>query len=91
MYSSVQSYKLLLEQLQLPSFSLLKKLSLGSVDGLKCAERLRRAGSISDDIALMVDEIYLKKCSQYHGGEYYGETSNGELYSGMVVFMSVGL
>ena len=39
----------------------------------------------------MVDEMYLKKCSQYHGGEYYGENSNGVLDSGIVVFMIIGL
>ena len=90
-YTSAQSYKLLLEQLPLPSFSLLKKLTSGSVDSLKCAEKLRLVGSISDDITLMVDEMYLKECSQYHGGEYYGENSDGVLYSGIVVFMIIGL
>ena len=39
----------------------------------------------------MVDEMYLKKCSQYHGGEYYGKNSDGVLYSGIVVFMIIGL
>ncbi len=35
--------------------------------------------------------MYIKKCSQYHGGEYYGENSDGVLYSGIVVFMIIGL
>ena len=90
-YTSAQSYKLLLEQLPLPSFSLLKKLTSGSVDSLKCAEKLRLVGTISDDVTLMVDAMYLKKCFQYHGGEYYGENSDGVLYSGIVVFMIIGL
>ena len=90
-YTSAQSYKLLLDQLPLLSFSLLKKLTTGSVDSLKCVKKLRLVGSISEDITLMVDEMYLKKCSQYHGGEYYGENSDGVLYSGIVVFMIIGL
>ena len=90
--TSAQSYKFLLEQLPLPFFfSLLNKLTSGSVDSLKCAEKLRLVGSISDGIILMVDEMYLKKCSQYHGGEYYSENSDGVQYSGTVVFMIIGL
>ena len=40
---------------------------------------------------LMVDEMYLKKSSQYHGGDYVGEDDNGKLYTGIVVFMIVGV
>ena len=39
-YSSYQTYKLLLEQLPLPSLSLLKKVSSGIVGSLKVAKLL---------------------------------------------------
>ena len=39
-YSSCQTYKLFLEQLPLPSLSLLKKVSSGNVDSLKFAKLL---------------------------------------------------
>ena len=90
-YTSYQSYKLLLEKLPLPSISLLKKLQKGDVDVLKCAEILLENGRICSDCVLMVDEMYLKKSSQYHGGNYVGEDENGDLYKGIVVFMIVGL
>jgi hypothetical protein len=59
---------------------------------MKAAEILRKNGSsMSNDCILMVDEMYLKQSSQYHGGEYVGENGDGELYRGIVVFMIVGL
>ena len=90
-YTSFQSYKLLLEKLPLPSLSLIKKLQQGHVDTLKSAEILMQNGSISSDCVLMVDEMYLKKSSQYHGGDYVGEDDNEKLYAGLVVFMIVGV
>ena len=39
----------------------------------------------------MVDEMYLNKSTQYHGGNYVGEDCNGELCKGLVVFMIVGV
>ena len=90
-YTSYQSYKLLLEKLPLPSLSLIKKLTRGNIDTLKCAKILLQNGSISRDCVLMIDEMYLKKSSQYHSGEYVGEDEEGHLYKGIVVFMIVGL
>ena len=68
-YTSAQSYRLLLEQLPLPSFELLKKLSSGDLDSLNIAEKLRKGGHISTDVTLMVDEMYLKKVAQYFAGK----------------------
>ena len=39
----------------------------------------------------MFDEMYLQKCTQYHGGTYEGANEEGELYKGVVVFMITGL
>ena len=80
-----------LEKLPLPSLSLIKELQQGHVDTLKSAEILMQNGSISSDCVLMVDERYLKKSSQYHGGDYVGEDDNGKLYTSIVVFMIVGV
>ena len=69
-YTSFQSYKLLLEKFPLPSMSLLNILQQGGVDAFKAVKLLREKGEISDDVILMADEMYLQKCTQFHGGEY---------------------
>ena len=90
-YTSYQAYLLLLEMLPLPSISLLKQIQQGGVGSLKALKRLREAGEISSDIILMLDEMFLKKCTQYQNGEYLGEDENGKLYKGIVLFMVEGL
>ena len=64
-YTPLQSYKLLLEEFPLPSISLLNKLQQGGVDAFKAVKILLEKGEISD-------EMYLQKCTQFHGGEYIG-------------------
>ena len=39
----------------------------------------------------MVDEMYLQKGTQFHGGEYIGADEDGNLYEGIVVLMISGL
>ena len=90
-YTSAQSYRTLLEQLPFPSFELLKKLSSGDLDSWNIAEKLRENDHISTDVTLMVDEMFLRKVAQYFAGKYLGENEDGELYSGIVCFMIVGL
>lgn len=90
-YTSFQAYSLLLEHLPLPSISLLKRLRKGDLDAIKAAELLRGRGKIDNDVVMMVDEVYLKKCAQYSGGDFIGSDENGKLYKGVVVFMVQGL
>ena len=90
-YSSPQTYRRVLEQFPFLSFPLLKKLHQGGVHSLKAAKILLNEGSISADVILMSDEMYLQKSTQYHSGEYIGADSNGDLFSGINVFMVVGL
>ena len=90
-YNSLQTYKLLLEQLPLPSLSLLEKISSGKVDPTKVVKTLLENGSISEDCVLLVDEMYLQKGVQYHGGSFVGADENGKLYKGIVVFLIVSL
>ena len=53
---------------------------------------LQENGSkISNNCILIVDEMYLEKATQYHGGEYVGADDEGILYKGIVAFMNVGL
>ena len=39
----------------------------------------------------MIDEMYLQKSEEYHGGEIVGCYEEGKLYEGLVGFMIVGL
>lgn len=90
-YTSLQSYKILLEKFPLPSISTLHKIQKGGVDAIKAAKKLREEGRMSSDVILMVDEMYLQKGTSYQGGEYIGEDETGELYKGIVCFMIVGM
>ena len=90
-YTSAQCYKLLLEKFPLPSISLLNKLQQGGVDSVKAIKMLREKREISDDIILMVDEMYLQNSTQYQSSEYVGADEDGNLYKGVVAFMLVGL
>lgn len=58
---------------------------------MKVATTLLQEGAISSDVILMSDEMYLQKSTQFHSGKYIGSNSDGELFSGIVVFMIVGL
>jgi len=90
-YTSPQCYRQLLQHFALPSFQLLKNLNSKGVSSMKAAELLLHQGSISSDIVLMADEMYLQKGTQFHGGEYVGANSDGDLFGGIMVFMIVGL
>ena len=90
-YTSRQSYSLLREELPLPSFSLLQKLTKGGIDPIKSLQVLLQEEKVDSECVLLIDEMYLEKSCQYHGGKFYGKDEDGELYSGIVVFMVVGL
>ena len=57
-YTSLQSYKLLLDEFPLPSISLLNKIKEGNIDALKAAKLLLENSSISKDIVVLFDEMY---------------------------------
>ena len=58
---------------------------------MKAANLLKDNGSISDDVILIVDEMFLQKCEEYIAGESYFADEQGELYKGVVCFIIVGL
>lgn len=90
-YTSRQAYKLLLEQLPLPSMSLLKNLKAGGIEPLKATKLLLDNNKIGKDVVLLADEMYLQKGMQYHGGKLIGSDEDGQLYKGIMVFMIVSL
>ena len=59
-YTSLQSYKLLLDEFPLPSISLLNKIKEGegNIDALKAAKLLLENSSISKGIVVLFDEMY---------------------------------
>ena len=61
-YTSVQSYKFLLDEVRLPSLSLLQKIVTGDIDTAKSAKLLKDEEKISSDTCLIFDEMYLQKC-----------------------------
>ena len=78
-YTSLQSYKLLLDQLSLPSISLLNKIKEGTIDALKAAKLLLENSSISKDVVVLFGEMYLQKCVEYCRGEFFGSNISNKL------------
>ena len=60
-YTSASAYKLLLEEFNLPSLSLLRKITKGKIDPFAAAKLLLETGKISHDVILVFDEIYIYK------------------------------
>ena len=90
-YTSLQAYRLMMEEFKLPSLALLRKITTGNIDTIKSAKMLKANGNISEDVILMLDEMYLQKCEEYSGGKSYGANEEGELFKGVMGFMIVGL
>ena len=63
----------------------------GKIDAYKTAQLLKNNGSISEDVILLFDEIYIQQCEEYVAGECFGAAEDSQLYKGVVCFMVVGL
>ena len=90
-YTSLQSYKFLLQDFPLPSLSLLQKISSGTIDAVTCANALRIEGKISEDVYLIFYEMYLQNSQEYFWREMIGCDDKGELYKVIVCFTIVSL
>ena len=90
-YTSTQAYKLMQKEYNLPSLSFIAKLKLGGIDNIKALAALKAANSISEDVVILYDEMYLEQCDQYSGGKVEGLDTDGNLYTEIVCFMIVGL
>ena len=60
------------DQLPLPSLSLLRKLASEEVDSYKVVKVFLEKGSISEDYVLLINEMYFPKSTQYHSGDSLG-------------------
>ena len=58
---------------------------------MESAKLLLAKGRISEDVILMIDEMYLQKSEEYHGCEIVGCDEEGKLYKGLIGFMIVSL
>ena len=68
-YTSRQSYELLLQEFPLTRFSYLTK---GGIEPIKGLKLLLQEEKLSSESVLLIDEMYLQKSVQYHGGELIG-------------------
>ena len=76
-----------MKEFPFPSLSLLKKITEGQLDAVKCAKSLKSQGVISEDTFPM----YLQISEEYCGGEIIGAKENSVLYKGLLSFITVGL
>ena len=67
-YTSRQAYSQLLEDFPLPSISLMRKLASGGIDPVKALQSLLKEDKVSKDAVILLDEMYLQKLCDYHGG-----------------------
>lgn len=73
---SLQTYKMLLKELPMPSIRFLRKIQEGGVDTLKAIKYLKDTGEISSDVCLLIDEMLIQKCTNYQSGEFIGQDDN---------------
>ena len=64
-YTLLSSYKLLLNELKLPSVSFLRKITEGEIDVTATARLLKFHGKISLDVMLVFDKIHMQKYEEY--------------------------
>ena len=79
-YTSFPGNEPMVKVFNLPCVSTLKKMVSGKL-GIKKA--LRESGSISTEVIVIFDEIYLQKCEEYFGGVTFGVDERGEIFPGM--------
>ena len=73
------------------SLSLLHKTASTNVGTAAVTTALKQQGRISEDVILILDEIYHQKSAEYFGGDTFRTNEDGDLYKGMLCFMIVGL
>ena len=66
---------------------MLSKLKKGNIDALKVSSYLRESGQVSQDITVLIDEMYLRECAQYSEGKFIDCDEEGDFYKGMIAFM----
>ena len=84
-------YKLSSEKFGIHSLSLLHKTASGNIEKAAVTTAWTQQRRISEDVILILDEIYLQKFEEYFGGHAFRTNEDGDLYKGMLCFMIVGL
>ena len=56
----------------------------GKLDVSAVLKALKESGSISTDVVVIFDEIYLHKYEEYFDGEALGVDENAEIFNGML-------
>ena len=79
------------KEYNLPSIQFLRTLKDAGLDTVRTLTLLKKNGSISEDVILMFDEMYLQQCEEYSAGRVEGTNEDGEMYTGVMAFMIVGL
>ena len=79
-YTSLQAYKILLKELNLPSISYLKTWTSGSLNVVKTAKNSLENVTISSDVMLLHDEIYVQRSEEYASGVSYGKDENYKFF-----------
>ena len=75
------------QQFPLLSLRLLKKLTEDGIEPLKAAKVFLEQGKTGTDVALLLDEVYIQKDSQYQDGKLVDAVNEGNLYKGVIKFM----
>ena len=75
------------QQFPLLSLRLLKKLTEDGIEPLKAAKVFLEQGKTGTDVALLLDEVYIQKDSQYQDGKLIDAVNEGNLYKGVIKFM----
>ena len=73
------------------SLSLLHKTASSNVGTAAMTTALKQQGRISEDVIMILDQIYLQKSAEYFGGDTFRTNEDGDLYNGMLCFMIVRL
>ena len=73
------------------SLSLLHKTASSNVGTAAVTTALKQQGRISENVILILDEIYHQKSAEYFGGDTFRTNEGWDLYKGMLCFMILGL
>ena len=76
-YASLQAYRLFFERFRMKYLLLPNKIQQGGVEMLNVLKILHEKVSLTCDCILMIDEMYLRKSTQYQSGEYAGVDKEG--------------
>ena len=90
-YTYNSAYRYLKRFLPLPSYSLLRKLKSQKIDTSKALCSLRDNLLFSDDVVLLLDEMYIQQEVQYDGRDLIGCNAELQMFKSILCFMVASL